>query len=52
MAVRNGDAVASAQTGIAGLDGQVKLETLPLYGLPEAGPRAAHRDAHLAREML
>lgn len=48
MAVRHGDAVASAQTGIAGLDGQVKLETLPLYGLPEAGPRAAHRDAHLA----
>ena len=38
MAVRHGDAVASTQTGIAGLDGQVKLEALPLYGLPKAAP--------------
>jgi hypothetical protein len=35
MAVRHGDAVASAQTG---LDGQVKLKALPFYGLPEAAP--------------
>ena len=38
MTVRRGDAVAFAQTGIAGLDGQIELEALRLYGLPEAAP--------------
>ena len=38
MAVRHGGAVASAQTGIAGPDGQIKLEALQLNGLPETAP--------------
>ena len=33
-----GDAVAFAQIGIVGLDGQIELEALRLYGLPEAAP--------------
>jgi len=33
-----GDAVAFAQIGVVGLDGQVELEALRLYGLPEAAP--------------
>jgi len=38
MTVRLGDAVALAQIGIVGLDGQIELEALRLYGLPEAAP--------------
>ena len=38
MTVRLGDAVAFAQIGVVGLDGQVELEALRLYGLPEAAP--------------
>ena len=38
MTVRLGDAVAFAQIGIVGLDGQIELEALRLYGLPEAAP--------------
>jgi hypothetical protein len=38
MTVRLGDAVAFARTGIVGLDGQIVLEALRLYGLPEAAP--------------
>ena len=38
MTVRLGDAVASAQIGIVGLDGQIELEALRLYGLPEHAP--------------
>ena len=30
MAVRHGDAVASAQIGVVGLDGQIELEALRL----------------------
>jgi hypothetical protein len=33
-----GDAVAFAQIGIVGLDGQIELEALRLCGLPEAAP--------------
>ena len=38
MTVRLGDAVAFAQIGIVGLDGQIELEALRLYGLPETAP--------------
>ena len=38
MTVRLGDVVAFAQIGIVGLDGQIELEALRLYGLPEAVP--------------
>ena len=38
MTVRPGGAVAVAQIGIVGLDGQIELEALRLYGLPEAAP--------------
>ena len=38
MTVRLGDAVAFAQNGIVGLDGQIELEALRRYGLPEAAP--------------
>ena len=38
MAVRLGDAVAFAQIGAVGLDGQIELEVLRLYALPEATP--------------
>src|SRR5215217_9554804 len=38
MVVRLGDMVAFAQIGIVGLDGQIELEALRLYGLPEAAP--------------
>ena len=38
MTVRLGDAVAFAQAGVVGLDGQIELEALRLYGLPEAAP--------------
>jgi hypothetical protein len=38
MTVRLGDAVALAQIGIFGLDRQLELEALCLYGLPEAVP--------------
>ena len=38
MTVRLGDAVAFAQIGIVGLDGQIELEALRFYGLPEAAP--------------
>ena len=38
MTVRLGDAIAFAQVGIVGLDGQIELEALRLYGLPEAAP--------------
>jgi hypothetical protein len=32
------DAVTFAQVGVVGLDGQIELEALRLYGLPEAAP--------------
>jgi hypothetical protein len=32
------EAVAFAQIGIVGFDGQIELEALRLYGLPEAAP--------------
>ncbi len=38
MTARLGDAVAFAQIGIVGLDGQIELEALRLYGLPEHAP--------------
>ena len=38
MTVRLADAVAFAQIGVVGLDGQIELEALRLYGLPEAAP--------------
>ena len=38
MTVRLRLAVAFAQIGIVGLDGQIELEALRLYGLPEAAP--------------
>jgi hypothetical protein len=38
MTVRLGDAVAFAQVGVVGLDGQIELEALRLYGLPKAAP--------------
>jgi hypothetical protein len=38
MMVRLADAVAFAQVGIVGLDRQIELEALRLYGLPEAAP--------------
>lgn len=38
MTMRLGDAVASAQIGVIGLEGQIELEALRLYGLPEAAP--------------
>jgi hypothetical protein len=38
MTVRLGYAVAFAQIGVVGLDGQIELEALRLYGLPEAAP--------------
>ena len=38
MTVRLGGAAAFAQVGIVGLDGQIGLEALRLYGLPEAAP--------------
>ena len=41
MTVRLGDAVAFAQIGSVGLDGQIELEALRLYGLPQAAPRNA-----------
>jgi hypothetical protein len=38
MTVRLAEAVAYAQIGIVGFDGQIELEALRLYGLPEAAP--------------
>jgi hypothetical protein len=38
MTVRPADGVAFAQIGAVGLDGQIELEALRLYGLPEAAP--------------
>jgi hypothetical protein len=38
MTLRLGDAVAFAQLGIVGLDGQIELEALRLYWLPDAAP--------------
>lgn len=38
MTVRLGDAVAFAQVGIVGFDGQIELEALCLHGTPEAAP--------------
>jgi len=38
MTVRLGDAVAFVQVGIVGLVGQIELEALRLYGVPEAAP--------------
>ena len=51
MTVRLGDAVAFAQIGIVGLDGQTELEALRLYGLPEGGAGAADRHAHPAGRL-
>ena len=36
--IRVGAGVAFAQVGIAGFDGQIELEALRLFGLPEAAP--------------
>jgi hypothetical protein len=36
--VRFGPEVAFAQVGIVGFDGQIELEALRLFGLPEAAP--------------
>ncbi len=36
--MRPGDAIALAQIGIVGLDGQVELEARHLHGLLEAAP--------------
>ncbi|EFH10537.1 hypothetical protein HMPREF0731_3241 [Pseudoroseomonas cervicalis ATCC 49957] len=38
MTVRLGPGVAFAQIGIIGFDGQIELEALRLYGLPEDAP--------------
>jgi hypothetical protein len=38
MTVRLGDAVGFAQIGLGGLDGQIGLEALRLYRLPEPAP--------------
>jgi len=38
MTVRLAEAVAYAQIGIVGFDGQIELEALRLYGLPEHAP--------------
>ena len=38
MTVRLTEAVAFAQVGIVSFDGQIELEALRLYGLPEAAP--------------
>jgi hypothetical protein len=38
MTVRLGPGVAFAQIGIVGFDGQIEVEALRLYGLPEAAP--------------
>ncbi len=38
MTLRLGNAVAFAQIGIIGLDGQIELEAPRLYGLPGAAP--------------
>jgi hypothetical protein len=38
MTVRFGCAVAFAQIGIVGFEGQIELEALRLFGLPEAAP--------------
>jgi hypothetical protein len=38
MTVRLADGVAFAHAVIVGLDGQIELEALRLYGLPEAAP--------------
>jgi len=36
--LRLADSVAYAQIGIGGFDGQIEVEALRLYGLPEAAP--------------
>jgi hypothetical protein len=38
MTVRLGPGVAFAQIGIVGFDGQIEVEAVRLYGLPEASP--------------
>ena len=38
MTLRLADPVAFAQIGIVGLDGQIELEALRLFGLPETAP--------------
>ena len=38
MTVRLGPGVALAQIGIVGFDGQIEVEAMRLYGLPEAAP--------------
>ncbi len=38
MTVRLAEAVAYAQIGIVGFDGQIELEALRLFGLPKAAP--------------
>ena len=38
MTVRLGAGVAFAQIGVVGFDGQIELEALRLYGLPEGAP--------------
>ena len=38
MTVRLGDAVAFAQIGVVGFDGQIGLEALRVFSLPEAAP--------------
>jgi hypothetical protein len=38
MTVRLGSAIAFAQIGVVGFDGQIELEAVRLHGLPEAAP--------------
>src|SRR3712207_3438108 len=38
VTVRLGDAVAFAQIGVVDMDGQIELEALRLFGLPEVAP--------------
>jgi hypothetical protein len=40
--IRVGAGVALAQVGIVGFGGQIELETLRLFGLPEAAPAELH----------
>ena len=47
MTVRLGDAVAFAQIGIVGLDGQIELGALRLYGLPAVARDFAANDTAL-----
>ena len=51
MTVRLADAVAFAQVGVVGLDGQIELEALRLCGLPEAAPALLCRAPYLGNAV-